>query len=72
MAAKTGWHRYGTKLRYCQPMYTRSRTKVRNTDGVIRLCRTFDDVVAVAFWVRNNILRRLLWIAKIKYSENRV
>ena len=49
MAAKTGWHRYGTKLRYCQPMYTRSRTKVRNTDGVIRLCRTFDDVVAVAF-----------------------
>jgi len=23
MAAKTGWHRYGTKLRHCHPMYSR-------------------------------------------------
>ena len=22
MAAKTSWHRYGTKLRHCNPMYT--------------------------------------------------
>jgi len=22
MAAKTSWHRYGTKLRHCHPMYT--------------------------------------------------
>jgi len=21
MAAKTSWHRYGTKLRHCDPMY---------------------------------------------------
>jgi len=21
MAAKTGWHRYGTELRHCHPMY---------------------------------------------------
>jgi len=23
MAAKENWHKYGTKLRHCQPMYTR-------------------------------------------------
>jgi len=22
MAAKTSWHRYGTQLRHCHPMYT--------------------------------------------------
>ena len=26
MAAKTGWHRYGTKLRHYHPVYTRGRT----------------------------------------------
>ena len=24
MAAKTSWHRYGTKLRHCQPVYSRA------------------------------------------------
>jgi len=23
MAVKTSWHRYGTKLRHCHPVYTR-------------------------------------------------
>jgi len=34
MAAKTGWHRYETKLRHCHPMYnvTRSRS--------VQLCYT--------------------------------
>jgi len=26
MAAKTSWHRYGTKLRHCHPMYYTSIT----------------------------------------------
>ena len=26
MVAQTNWHRYGTKLRHCHPMYTSSRT----------------------------------------------
>jgi len=24
MAAKTSWHRYGTKLRHCHPMYNKT------------------------------------------------
>ena len=28
MAAKINWHRYGTKLRHCHPMYTERQSKV--------------------------------------------
>jgi len=31
MAAKINWHRYGTKLRHCHPMYT-ERDKKKMTD----------------------------------------
>ena len=28
MAAKINWHRYGTKLRHCHPVYTASRNTI--------------------------------------------
>ena len=30
MAAKTTWHRYGTKLRHCHPMYRKNRNRVES------------------------------------------
>ena len=27
MAAKTSWHRYGTKLRHCRPVYRKKQIK---------------------------------------------
>jgi len=39
MAAKTGWHRYGTKLRHCRLMYTNFRTADIYVHVVVHNCR---------------------------------
>jgi len=33
MAAGTSWHRYGTKLRHCRPMYRRHNAGVKTLCG---------------------------------------
>jgi len=40
MATKTGWHRYGTKLRHCHPVYTnKTKTWIRHFYQITR-CQT--------------------------------
>jgi len=41
MAAKTSRHRYGTKLRHCHPMYTRTRKNVTSSVSSARLYTPF-------------------------------
>jgi len=42
MAAKTRWHRDGTKLRQCQPMYTGSRPNGNDHSGQTSILRRFN------------------------------
>ena len=38
MAAKTSWHRYGTKLRHCHPMSGQWRSHTSGVRGVRTRC----------------------------------
>jgi len=38
MAAKINWHRYGTKLRHCRPMYYYTRLAFRGLSVCLSVC----------------------------------
>ena len=47
MAVKTSWHRYGTKLRHCHPMYSSSFASFkRNLKTLFFPCLLFDPRLA--------------------------
>jgi len=39
MAAKINWHRYGTKLRHCRPVYYYTRLAFRGLSVCLSVCR---------------------------------
>ena len=34
MAAKINWHRYGTKLRHCQPVYNKTQAVLSHENSI--------------------------------------
>jgi len=54
MAAKTSWHRYGTKLRHCHPMYrpTERQRRAPSSNGAAAVRRPAANSSSVIFFSR--------------------
>jgi len=45
MAAKINWHRYGTKLRHCRPVYYYTRLAFRGLSVCLSVCLSVDTAL---------------------------
>jgi len=72
MAAETSWHRYGTKLRHCHPMYyrydmytdRRCRTKIQLSSSTVSVFNNHVHIV-VSFVQSRLVLAQIVEIARM-------
>jgi len=56
MAAKTGWHRYGTKLRHCHPVYSDEFTVSKQFARTTRFCSPNDISIGSAVFAGRKVV----------------
>ena len=59
MAAKASWHRYGTKLRHCHPMYFNVRSKADVSQLNLHIRRMERQVVVCSRIQSTNLVTRV-------------